>query len=77
MLEEVLIILSIVLCISIILTGFFQKGSTEGLSGALTGGTDLSLFAEKKERGAEKTLSILMATQAILLVLCLIALGHV
>lgn len=41
----------------IVLLTLLQGGKTNGLSGALTGSDSLSLFAERKERGAEKILT--------------------
>ena len=50
------VILLLVGLIVILLT-MVQGGKTNGLSGALTGTDSLSLFAERKERGAEKILT--------------------
>jgi preprotein translocase subunit SecG len=52
------ILLMIVSAILIILT-LLQSGKSEGLSGAFTGSGSLNLFQNVKERGPEKTLTIL------------------
>lgn len=53
--EIVLMIVSIIL---IILT-LLQSGKSEGASGAITGGSQMNIFARTKERGADKILSII------------------
>ena len=53
-------ILDILLMISavvLIILSLLQSGKSDGLSGAFTGGEGLNLFANVKERGAEKVMS--------------------
>ena len=50
------IVLFIVACILIVLTTY-QSGKTDAMS-SFTGSKDLRLFANSKERGIDKTLSI-------------------
>ena len=44
-------------CAVIIILTLLQSGKSDGISGAFTGGEGLNLFANVKERGAEKILS--------------------
>lgn len=67
------IILMIVAVILIILS-LLQSGKSDGIGSAFTGGEGLNLFANVKERGAEKIISSLtMATGAIFFILVIIA----
>lgn len=67
------IILMIVAVILIILS-LLQSGKSDGIGSAFTGGEGLNLFANVKERGAEKIISNLtMATGAIFFILVIIA----
>ena len=67
-------ILLITFAVILILLSLLQSGKSDGLSSAFTGGDGLNLFANVKERGAEKTLSNLtMAVGIIFFVLVLIA----
>lgn len=50
------ILLMVISAIIIILT-LLQSGKSDGISSAFTGGEGLNLFANVKERGAEKVLS--------------------
>lgn len=53
MLKTILLIVSILL----ILLSLLQGGKSEGFTGAFSGGSGLDLFANTKERGAEKVIS--------------------
>lgn len=53
MLDILLMVVSAV----IIILSLLQSGKSDGISGAFTGGEGLNLFANVKERGAEKVLS--------------------
>ena len=53
MLDVLLMVVSAV----IIVLSLLQSGKSDGISGAFTGGEGLNLFANVKERGAEKVLS--------------------
>ncbi len=69
-LDVILIIFAVIL----ITLSLLQSGKSDGLSSAFTGGDGLNLFANVKERGAEKTLSNLtMAIGVIFFALVLIA----
>lgn len=50
-------ILLMVVSIAIIILSLLQSGKSDGISGAFTGGEGLNLFANVKERGAEKTIA--------------------
>ncbi|NBK98280.1 MAG: preprotein translocase subunit SecG [Erysipelotrichia bacterium] len=50
------ILLMVISAVIIILT-LLQSGKSDGISSAFTGGEGLNLFANVKERGAEKVLS--------------------
>ena len=69
-------ILDILLMISavvLIILSLLQSGKSDGLSGAFTGGEGLNLFANVKERGAEKVMSnVTLVTGIIFLALVLI-----
>ena len=49
-------ILLMVVSAAIIILSLLQGGKTDGMSGAFTGGSNLNLFANQKERGPEKIL---------------------
>jgi preprotein translocase subunit SecG len=55
MLDALLMVVSAMLIVLVMLQG----GKTDGLSGAFTGTSGLSLFSNTKERGSEKTISTL------------------
>ena len=69
-------ILDILLMISavvLIILSLLQSGKSDGLSGAFTGGEGLNLFANVKERGAEKVMSnVTLVTGIIFFALALI-----
>ena len=69
-------ILDILLMISavvLIILSLLQSGKSDGLSGAITGGEGLNLFANVKERGAEKVMSnVTLVTGIIFFALVLI-----
>ena len=69
-------ILDILLMISgvvLIILSLLQSGKSDGLSGAFTGGEGLNLFANVKERGAEKVMSnVTLVTGIIFFALVLI-----
>lgn len=69
-------ILDILLMISaviLIILSLLQSGKSDGLSGAFTGGEGLNLFANVKERGAEKVMSnVTLVTGIIFFALILI-----
>ncbi len=50
-------ILLMVVAVFLIILSLLQSGKSDGLSGAFTGGEGLNLFANVKERGAEKVIS--------------------
>lgn len=52
-LDIILIIFAVVL----IILSLLQSGKSDGLSSAFSGGDGLNLFANVKERGAEKVMS--------------------
>ncbi len=62
MLKTLLLIVSVLL----ILLSLLQGGKSEGFTGAFTGSTGLNLFANTKERGAEKVISNLTMVVGIL-----------
>ncbi len=69
--KSVLLIVSILL----ILLSLLQGGKSEGFTGAFSGGSGLDLFANTKERGAEKVISNLtMATGILYFVLVVLVL---
>lgn len=53
--EIILLIFSIFLIILALLTG----PKSQGASGAITGGTNMNIFAKTKERGVDKIISII------------------
>ena len=53
----ILDILLMVAAVVLIILSLLQSGKSDGLSGAFTGGEGLNLFANVKERGAEKVMS--------------------
>ena len=61
-LEITLFVISIIL----ILLGLLTGGKSEGVSGAITGGTKMNIFAHTKERGVDKILSYITLGFAIL-----------
>ena len=69
-------ILDILLMISavvLIILSLLQSGKSDGLRGAFTGGEGLNLFANVKERGAEKVMSnVTLVTGIIFFALVLI-----
>jgi preprotein translocase subunit SecG len=62
MLKTVLLIVSGIL----IVLSLLQGGKSEGFTGAFTGSSGLNLFANTKERGAEKVISNLTMVVGIL-----------
>lgn len=50
-------ILLMIFAVLLIILSLLQSGKSDGLSSAFSGGEGLNLFANVKERGAEKTLS--------------------
>ena len=50
-------ILLMVVSVTIIILSLLQGGNSDGLSGAFSGGEGLNLFANVKERGAEKAIA--------------------
>lgn len=70
----ILDIILIIFAVILIILSLLQSGKSDGLSSAFTGGDGLNLFANVKERGAEKTMSNLtMAVGVIFFALVLIA----
>lgn len=70
----ILDILLMIFAVLLIILSLLQSGKSDGLSSAFTGGDGLNLFANVKERGAEKTLSNLtLATGTIFFILVIIA----
>lgn len=53
----ILDVLLMVAAVVLIILSLLQSGKSDGLSGAFTGGEGLNLFANVKERGAEKVMS--------------------
>lgn len=67
------IILMIVAVVLIILS-LLQSGKSDGIGSAFTGGEGLNLFANVKERGAEKIISNLtLATGVIFFILVIVS----
>ena len=58
------IILLIIAVLLIIIT-LLQGGKSEGASGAITGGSQMNIFARTKERGIDKILSYITMGLAI------------
>lgn len=59
--EIILLIISVLLIIITLLQG----GKSEGASGAITGGSQMNIFARTKERGIDKILSYITMWLAI------------
>ncbi|CDD23658.1 MAG: preprotein translocase subunit SecG [Bacilli bacterium] len=59
--EIILLIISVLLIIITLLQG----GKSEGASGAITGGSQMNIFARTKERGIDKILSYITMGLAI------------
>lgn len=59
--EIILLIISVLLIIITLLQG----GKSEGASGAITGGSQMNIFAHTKERGIDKILSYITMGLAI------------
>ena len=59
--EIILLIISVLLIIITLLQG----GKSEGASGAVTGGSQMNIFARTKERGIDKILSYITMGLAI------------
>lgn len=71
MLEVILLIVAGLL----IILSLLQGGKSEGFTGAFTGSSGLNLFANTKERGAEKIISnITMVTGLLFFVLIILVL---
>ena len=67
-------ILLIIFAVVLILLSLLQSGKSDGLSSAFSGGEGLNLFANVKERGAEKVMSNLtLSVGTIFFILVLIA----
>ena len=54
---EFLQVLLMLVAVVLIILSLLQGGKSDGLSSAFTGEGDLNLFANTKERGAEKIIS--------------------
>lgn len=54
---SILDVLLMISAVVLIILSLLQSGKSDGLSGAFTGGEGLNLFANVKERGAEKVMS--------------------
>lgn len=54
---DLLDILLLVVAVVLIILSLLQSGKSDGISGAFSGGEGLNLFANVKERGAEKVIS--------------------
>lgn len=65
--EIILLIISVLLIIITLLQG----GKSEGASGAITGGSQMNIFARTKERGIDKILSYI--TMGLTIVFFLVA----
>lgn len=69
----ILDVLLMVAAVVLIILSLLQSGKSDGLSGAFTGGEGLNLFANVKERGAEKVMSnVTLVTGIIFFALVLI-----
>lgn len=69
----ILDILLMVTSVILIILSLLQSGKTGGLGSAFGGSDDLSLFADVKERGAEKTIAnITMVAGIIFFVVCVL-----
>jgi preprotein translocase subunit SecG len=60
--EIILLVISILLIILSLLTGPKSRGA----SGAITGGSNMNIFAKTKERGVDKIISIIIMCAGIL-----------
>ena len=60
--EIVLLVISILLIVLSLLTGPKSRGA----SGAITGGSNMNIFAKTKERGVDKIISIITMVMGIL-----------
>ncbi len=60
--EIVLLVISILLIILSLLTGPKSRGA----SGAITGGSNMNIFAKTKERGVDKIISIITMIAGVL-----------
>lgn len=70
----ILDVLLMVFAVIMIILSLLQSGKSDGLSSAFTGGDGLNLFANVKERGAEKVMSNLtLVTGIIFFVLVIVA----
>ena len=58
--------LLLIVSVLLILLSLLQGGKSEGFTGAFTGSSGLNLFANTKERGAEKMISNLTMVMGIL-----------
>lgn len=63
---SILDVLLMISAVVLIILSLLQSGKSDGLSGAFTGGEGLNLFANVKERGAEKVLSNLTLVTGII-----------
>jgi len=73
--EEIMLLKVALLTVSalLILLSLLQSGKSEGFTGAFSGGAGLDLFANTKERGAEKVISNLtMVTGVLFFVLVIV-----
>ncbi|MCF0108924.1 MAG: preprotein translocase subunit SecG [Erysipelotrichaceae bacterium] len=52
-------ILLMIVSAALIILSLLQGGKSEGISGAFTGNSGLNLFANTKERGSEKVISMI------------------
>lgn len=67
-------IILMVVAVFLIILSLLQSGKSDGISSAFTGGEGLNLFANVKERGAEKVLSNLtLVTGVVFFILVIIA----
>lgn len=70
MIDIILIVVAVVL----IILSLLQSGKSDGINSAFTGGEGLDLFANVKERGAEKVMiNLTLAVGAAFMVLVIIA----
>lgn len=70
---SILDVLLMISAVVLIILSLLQSGKSDGLSGAFTGGEGLNLFANVKERGAEKVMSnITLVTGIVFFALVLI-----
>lgn len=68
--EIILLIISVLLIIITLLQG----GKSEGASGAITGGSQMNIFARTKERGIDKILSyITMGLEIVFFLVAILA----